>query len=621
MRTMKIPSALFLAALAAAGCGDANSDTGSSSGGTTTTTDPPEPAVVVSFATDANRDGKVDPADPADHDSSNEWNSDHGAAFLANLDDDDLDKVRDVDDTILNGPDDEADLAPIIVAAWADAPDGATGVFHLDPLSAENVRLWKKGLDGVWVLAGGSVGPCNTKDPTCQLVPDVTFTLDEVRAGLTLGLEGRTFRRSLADGAWSGTVQLGYQVNDDKGVAITSEEVPTGVFQAKMRVAPWIMFGNLSPFQRVLSANFMPKFVTGLTAFTAAAGVEYKKITNWDDQWTQDYFQTAWTSIPRADGTVQGMRVANARPWGQCDAEACLPYKWLTKAYLGPDAGILEIYKTPNSGSTYDSHGNHDLLPPYETADAKFPLGRIIHGSNILPETHAFYAAQEVQGPPLQIKTSWLYVGHVDEVFSYVPAMTPRGWKLLVGSPKLAREMLESAQAAGNGALTMFKGKKWLPESGGTVPAEISIDAVLADQDLMAASQDAQGEIDDLVDQMKAEVGLTDDEMILIPYLMEEVFGQKLAYNPGTANILVVGDYAAIPDPWGPVIDGADMFQKDLLDRLATPLNKLGSNGEGLHVTFVDDWEYYHSLDGEVHCGSNVDAAPPAAAQWWKVMK
>ncbi len=180
--------------------------------------------------------------------------------------------------------------------------------------------------------------------------------------------------------------------------------------------------------------------------------------------------------------------------------------------------------------------------------------------------------------------------------------------------------MLEQAQAAGFGAVTMFKGKEWLANSG-EIPAEISIDDVLADQELMASSQESQAEIDDLVELMKKEVGLTDDEMIEMPYLIEDVGGGMLAYNPGTANSLIIGDYIGIPRPYGPVIDGADIFEKDLLDRLATPVNAVGADGQGLDVRFIEDWEWYHSLAGEVHCGTNFDAPPPASETWWKVLK
>ena len=624
MRMKRAPTAIILTALAVAGCGGGD-ETSDTSGGTTTntnettTTTPPKPQVIVDIAVDANRDGKIDAADPTEQDNENEWSVDFGASFLANLDDDDADKNRDADDTILNGPGDELDLAHIQVSAWAEAPDGAVGVLHLDPVSAENVRLWKKGLDGVWYLVGGVVTPCNTVDPTCNFAPDVTFTLEEVRAGLTLGIEARFFRRSLTEG-WNGIVQLGYQVNDAAGAPITTEAQPNGLDEAKIRVAPWLLFGNTSPITRVFSNNVMPTFVTGLTELSGDAAVEYKKITNWSDHWTQDYFQTGWTSIPAENGAVFGMKIGNARPWGRCDAESCWPINWLKKGYLGPDAGIIEIYKKANTGSTFDSHGNHDLIPPYENGDAKYPHGRIIHGSSVLKETKDFYAAQEVQGPQLIANTAWLWVGHIDEVFSYVPANTPRGWKLLAGSCTMARDMLLEAQAAGHGSVTMFKGKQWFTQSG-DIPAEVSIDEVLANAELMKSSQESQVEIDKLVEQMKDEVGLTDDEIVFMPYLIEDVGGGMLAYNPGTANSLVVGDYIGIPKPFGPVIDGEDMFEKDLFERLGTAENELGADGQGLEVYMVPDWEWYHALSGEVHCGSNIDAPPPAAETWWKVLK
>jgi protein-arginine deiminase len=610
MRTKIIPSALLLAAVAAAGCD--GGDTSGEGGATNTPTTPP---TVIDIAVDANRDGKVDPADPADQDNENTWSVDFGASFLANIDDDDDNGIRDADDEFLNGPQDELDLATIVISPWADAPDGTTGVFHIDPASADKVRLWAKGLDGNWYLVGGAVGPCSVDFPACTITPDVTFYINEVRAGLTLAIEARDFRRSLDAGAWTGIVQLGWQLNDDKGAIITTDELPNGIDEAKIRVAPWILFGNLSPFDRVFSNTPMPAFVSGLTTLTNEAGVEYKKVTNWQDHWTQDYFQTAWTSIPREGGAIQGMRVANARPWGRCDAPSCWPIAWLKKGYLAPDNGILEIYAKAGTGGTYDSHGNHDQIPPY----GDYPLGRIAYGSGVLKETRAFYDAQEVQAP-FSVKTSWLIVGHIDEVFSYVPAATPRGWKLLVGSATRARQMLEDAQAAGHGAVTMFKGKAWVLDNGSEAPAEISIDEVLADPDLMAASQEAQAETDAMLDQMKTELGLADDEIIEMPYLYEDQFGQKVAYNPGTANMLVVGDHVGIAKPFGPVINGEDIFEKDLEDRLGTEVNALGTDGMGLVVHFIDDWDWYHALLGEVHCGSNVDAAPPGD-QWWKVLK
>src|SRR5262249_34909615 len=152
-------------------------------------------------------------------------------------------------------------------------------------------------------------------------------------------------------------------------------------------------------------------------------------------------------------------------------------------------------YKKDNSGDSFDSHGNHDLLPPYESNGKKWPLGRIVHGSGILAETRAFYAAQ-IQGPPFVLDSNWLWVGHVDEFLSYVPAATPRGRKLLVASPRLARQMFLDQQTAGNGAVHMFVGKKrYLGETNTQISAEVSIDDVLGNTSLMKWCQEAQMDI------------------------------------------------------------------------------------------------------------------------------
>lgn len=571
---------------------------------------PPPPPPIIDIVVDASRDGNVDPNDPADQDHEEEWSAQFGASFLPNLDDDDGDHKRDVDDEIMGDPD---DLSLIVVSPWAEAPEIAKGVFTIDKLSAENVRLWKRSPDGAtWTLVAGSIGPCVGTAP-CDFVMQVELTREEVVAGATFGIEGRRFRVDKDAAAWTGIVDLGYSVLDKDGAPITHEVIPDGIDKAKMRVAPWLLFGNLSKFETVYVSSYDSNFTGQLGVPIKDAGLTLKKILNYQDQWVQDYFQTGWTSIPGPNGTVKGMRVANGRPWSQPGSGK--PYNWLLKNYLGPDKAAIEIYKVYETGDSFDSHGNHDLLPAYTNGAESFPLGRIIIGSGILKETKAFYAAQEIQGPPLVVKTDWLYVGHVDEVFSYVPAKTPRGWKLLVGSPKLAKQMLEKASDDGFGATQMFVGKQW--DTGQS--ATVTIDEVLADQDVMAESQKAQAEIDDMVMIVKTAVGLADDEIIEVPYLFESVEGYLVAYNPGTANLLAFGDYIVQADPFGPQINGVDLFKQDLLDRLGKPVNALGSTGQGLNVNFADDWDLYHALLGEVHCGTNVDGPPPAGDKWWEM--
>jgi len=588
------------------GCGS-DDETGSAGTGQTPM------ARSVSILVDANRDGFVNDLD--DSLDKSVWNKEQGAAFLANLDDDDLDKVRDCDDDKVNGEDRDAyDLGRIALRAFADAPAGATGTFAIDAASAPYVRVFRH--DGAtWT----KVLDADTKV--------LTLTEEQVKKGIELGIEGKTLVGLPEAGMWDGFVQLDYTVSVG-GKPVSTTTSPDGHDLARVRVAPWMMFGNSTPhIDTIFSAPDSKPFVAGIEAAVtdanAKAGpVGYWKVTNWPgDQWAEDYQQTGVISVPWADGQVAGIRVSMPRPWGRADTDSSLPVNWLKKAHLYQDSGYMVVYKKSFSGSSFDSHGNHDLLPPYTNGDTSFPYGRIIHGSGVLPETHAFYEAQEVQAPVMTVKTDWLYVGHVDEVFTYLPAATPRGWKLIVASATLARSMLEDWQKAGHGAEQMFVGKKW--SDGKT--ATITIDDVLADADLMAASQKAQSNIDSMVAQMKSELGLTDDEIVELPTLFEAVSDggseYNVAYQPGVVNLRAFNGWAIVADPFGPTIDGQDGVKKFVTEALGTDKYKLGKDGKGLQVSYADDWSYYHALDGEVHCGTNQEGPPQPEWQWWTRMQ
>lgn len=627
----------ILALVAQSGCGsdtEANNDVAAGAGGGSSSTvgvggsggsggAPARPLdEALAIAVDASRDGKADLTDATDARATREaWDTTRGASFIANLDDDDVDGIRDADDTIVNGAEDERDLAPIAIAAIPSAPSGSVGTITMSDLAKENVRVFKRGQSGEYTLIAGTMDACTTDDSVCSsFTATATFTDAEVRAGVTLAIEARSFRKSLSPSQWDGYVDLSYSVQSG-GSAL---EDSTGATEATttLRVSPWVLFGNLSPFDTVWSSNISPPLVAGLSAATTEAGVKYKKITNWsDDQWTQDFFQTGWTAMVGADGGVQGMRVGNARPWGRRDGAKYRPITWLRKSFLGPDRAIATFYKNPDTGDTYDSHGNHDLLPAYEHGADKYPLGRIIHGSGVLPETRAFYKAQEVQGPPLMVDTSWLLVGHVDEYLSYAPAKTALGWKLLIASPRVARDLLTKAQTDGHGSAVLFEGKQRFKdaESWDMISAAQTIDQVLRDSRLMQASQQAQVEIDANVEILRDAIGLTDDDIIEIPTLFEDTSYGLVAYTPGMVNLLAFGDYAVPPDPFGPVVDGVDILKEDLIARLGSPDSQLGSDGQGLLVRPTDDWDDYHILDGEVHCGSNTDASSPfSSVRWWE---
>jgi protein-arginine deiminase len=593
--------------------GDAAAGGGGAGGGTGGTPWGAEPFDV---AVDTNRDGAVDLDDPADQEGEDAWSADGGAILLANLDDDDADALADARDEVVNGDADAEDVARIRVRAWPEAPDGASGLLALDVGAAAAVRLFRHDPDGGWTLVAGSVGPCNTV-ADCVTTPEYQLTTEELRAGLELGIEARDLRRSLEPNQWTGMVELTYQVLDDSGQLVTSAETPDGTDHATLRVAPWLMFGQLAAFDRIWSADASSVFVADLTdGIAAAGGATYQTYDQWNDVWTGDFFGTGWTALPGPADGVRGMRVALARPWGRAQGEEYLPLTWLAgnagtePSYLGPDRGAIAVYDTPETGGTGDSFGNHLLIPPHAGPNGTWNLGRILVGSNVLPETTAFYDAQEVQGPHIGVDTSWLAVGHVGEVVAFLPANTPRGWKMTVASPALMLELLEGLAALGHGSATIHDGKGQLYES--------TVAQVLADDFVADANGMAQARIDAIVATIAAETGLTTQEIVPLPVLFQDLGdGLMVPWTTDGVGSLALGDHLLVPRPFGPVVAGADAFEADLLERLGSASNALGSSGQGMTVHLVDSW-FYHANLGRLAAGINRDApAPFSSTTWW----
>jgi protein-arginine deiminase len=256
---------------------------------------------------------------------------------------------------------------------------------------------------------------------------------------------------------------------------------------------------------------------------------------------------------------------------------------------------------------TLNSFGNTETIPPFTYGGQSYPLGRIIRGSvpGFYPDPSfdAMLSAQGMQ-PTVNIDTSWLLVAHVDETLSYVKVNSPRGWILLANDAALAKSMLQQAQAQGYGNTQMFVGKTW---SGGA-SATTTINAVLADPNVMGASAEAITEVNNQIAILKSTTGITDAEIVKIPFLHWKQSGYSVAYQPGTVNFSYVGPTTvAAPKPYGPVVGGVDIFQNQMQQALAA---------YGITVKWIEDWDLYHRLLGEVHCGANTDRA--ITTKWWE---
>ncbi len=559
---------------------------------------------LVDIRADVNRDGIVDLANPADDDGEETWDARHGAIFLANIDDDlsrcpktgtdmELPQCHDAADDVVNGGDDALDLAPLKIAAWSNAPDGTSGRVAVTP--GGRARLFRKTAEG-YVLFDETSAVLSTND---------------LRGGVDLFIEAKDIIRDSA--VWDGYVTVSLTVNSPGKQDSDS---------VKLRVSPVMLFDHLTPPETSYVTRFpqdpdSTQFVTSLRGLLAqtpenAPLVEIPE----QDLWTEDFFETGYASMPAPGGVQHVMRVAfRSAGVRQSGPSPLRPAGRIVFTRLrGKDnagAQAFTLQQDPDA-ETLNSFGNTETIPPFTVNGERYPVGRILRGSvpsfSPDPVFKKLLESQVVQ-EPLYIDTSWLLVAHVDETLSFLKAATPRGWVLLVNDPTLARSMLQAEADRGNGGVRMFIGKSWYDDNYNPYPATATISQVLGNTDVMGESAKAAAEVDAQLQIIKQATGIRDDEIIRVPFLHKSEYGASVAYQPGFVNGYVAGEKDFIaPDPFGPIIDGKDIFKADFEQKLATI---------GYTVRWLDDWDLYHVNLGEVHCATNAARKIPAT-KWWE---
>jgi protein-arginine deiminase len=578
--------------------GNTNTGGGGGAGGGNAAT------VIVDLRVDVNRNGTIDLADPTEDQGEDTWDKNHGAIFLANIDDDEkacptsgktdaqYAACNDAADDKINGPDDLADLARMKVVAWPLAPTDIVGTVAVT--NADRVRMFK--------MVGGNFEPF---DPATM-----TLTKADFETGVEFAIEAKDIVRDNA--AWDGFADVKLTVT---GTGPDGVPLPEPNDKVRLRVAPVLFRHHLDPARTAYASSIKS---TSSLAFRKdlSAGVTFAGLPDplyeipVQDQWNQDYFETAYVSMPGPNGKQHVIHV-NFRSANYTGNALRSAGRTVFTMLRGKDVAGAVQYDPAHSNDmdTLNSFGNLETVPPYGFNGKSYPNGRVLRGST--PEFYpdkSFDKMIESQGtqPIIYINTEWLLVGHVDETTTFVKASSPRGWALGLNDPALARKMLEDAKAAGFGSTLMFTGKFWSQNQ----PAEVSIDEVLADPDVMNESAKAAVEIDGQLDTLKQETGITDAEIIHIPGLHQPADGYSVAYQPGMVNGIYLSDTVfGPPKPHGPVINGKDIFEMQLIEAFAP---------YGISVHFIENWDLYHRLDGEVHCGSNVTRQVPDSNYWWE---
>jgi len=298
-----------------------------------------------------------------------------------------------------------------------------------------------------------------------------------------------------------------------------------------------------------------------------------------------------------------------------------------------PNFGYGWFTCPPDAGGSLDSFGNLEATPPtsYQGTKRLLRLGRMIYGGGA-PRRMSWTIrdilhAQVVQ-EPAEIDIGWLSVGHVDEILS---AITPT--RLLIADPNTAVQILTDLQNAGKGNLRLFEGKTWpwRPPPVGPHPlrvyygpdADRTVSDILADPNLMGYNGHVQARIEGVRAGLAAEFGIDPNTFcIKVPVLFYPIdpnyFSyapdpgngptQAVAYSPDMVNLTVLNGHLLIPKPFGPNDAGTDVFEQYMQDALS---------GLGVTLHPIDDWDDYHVLYGEIHCGTNV-LREPWDTPWWE---
>ena len=365
--------------------------------------------------------------------------------------------------------------------------------------------------------------------------------------------------------------------------------------------------------------------------------------------------------------------------------------------------------------------------PPRLGPPPTAPLGQIVMGSTRSQQLHDFLVSQEVQ-PYVEINTSWLDVGHIDEVVGFTSASTVAladpadAYNLLNHLPKSAvffstdsappaTGTASMASAANTGTLVTnnitWSGTDWqyirvysgtgagqvgLIAPGGitisgtsatitlsgvwntgsrivdgdnhsttsiaayalgqqaaprsslgwfqnvspgdnyvlakgtknwvftdmngnqqSTPAIVTVQEVLADANLSAVNlTDVPVQSQSIKSALNTAAGAGTINFISVPTIYAGVdspsFGMArsaVALTPGLANVQEIGTKLYFPKQFGPRdVGGNDVFEQETLTRYP-------------NAVFVDDWDLYHRLQGEVHCGTAMKRQP-FSFNWWQ---
>ena len=373
-------------------------------------------AIRLCLDVDADRDGIVDDNNPAKQDW--QWGPEgQGALFMVNSDQDidDSDARTNLQNRHIDGLLDLKDLALLVVrkTGVGDLPRGYEMRLAVNEAGRDRVRIFE------------NLNSFSGRDLIGPRRNDARISPRDTRQDLVLGLEGLHYR----DLNFDGLVEISLTLERDRK--------PYSQDWVRLRVAPWIMTPNtLSPRTVYIAQteNNRPT-VNAVRPVVGRGGAQLEEVSpdlHRGDRWLQDELEIGYTHIP---GQLQYVALESPRYRG---------LENFPESLLGIDFGHV-TRGSIDDRTKLDSFGNLEVSPPVTVNGRAYPLGRILYGDTapaippadqrrFQPALREFLIAQQVQAP-VELFSDWLKVGHIDEFMTFVPASTPKGFKLLLASP------------------------------------------------------------------------------------------------------------------------------------------------------------------------------------------
>ncbi|MFS8117006.1 MAG: protein-arginine deiminase family protein [Microcoleus sp.] len=497
------------------------------------------------FAGDTNRDGEINQQDEA---GKEQWSLSNGALVLFN-DKSSSPKIPVWQQTKVSAPRRPAMISQVHLKLSENFKSSQIFI-TADSIASPHISVFQKTSNG-WQ----AVDISGTK----QLV----FSTD-----IVLGIEAKQF----ADRNWNGTVNLKATAIDN-GVEIASSTIQMGV-------TPWIMPSNSAPVTEVQvsdrgSAN--SEFISQLKQAVEPTGAQVKVIQG-DRAWMQDTQKNGYVQFP------EKLKLRNFNVVVKSNSNPAESNS--RKSNSERDLSVFKIGKPRNEESVNqwaDGYGNLQVTPPLPA----YPMGRVYYGNpgnaSFNPEVLDFIQAQRIQGPAVDIDTSWLLTRQVDEIINFIPSTTPGKYIMAIASPEAGIKLLEELAEKGYGDVIINRG----------LSNEITVSVALKNQALIQHNLNLQKQkLNPIVEKLKREFALTDDQIIQVPAM----FGYSgYAWWPNMVNSVPVNGKLLVSNPRGAMIDGKD-YTQERLRQLLLPF--------GVNISFLDD-RYYQELRGNVQSATN----------------